>query len=669
MYNKITSVRNFLGLFLLVSLLSMTANAQTVILSEDFVSASAGDNTTTGGSGTAWTGNANFVVDPVNSKAYQAGGAVKLGTGTLAGFITSAPLDLSQDGGTFTVTFDVKGWTTVEGDIKITVTGLPEQTVTYTAIRTSTAFDTKTVTFTGGTANSTIRIETTAKRAFIDNVIVTTVPPTLGAPVATVATAVDHDSFVANWQAVTGATGYRLDVSGASDFSSFVTGYNNLAVSGTSQEVSGLPSTTTFYYRVRAMQGASTSADSNVITALTTIAAPVATDATEIENDAFTANWQVVTGASGYRLDVSTASDFSSFVGVYNDFAVTGTSQEITGLTSNTTYYFRVRAVNGTVASQNSNIEDVTTDCGPFTLPALTSDEYCPGSTVADLPLADTQGYQWFATETGGNALASTDVLITDTYYLMQTINNCESDRVSYAVNVVIVEAPVYAEPEIEVCNEGTVADITPQDSGYKFYTNQTGGTALASDTELVNGFYYVSKTVGDCESTRTEIEVEIEIPLVPTGAADQDFTAGQTLDDLVVTADEVLVWYAESSLTTELDPTTPLMDNITYYAVNLDEPCMSAPLAVTAHLALGTSAFGMSGLVTYPNPVRDVFTVSYSETITAVTVYNMLSQAVANANYNAASVQVNMSGLAAGTYFVKVVSGAESKTIKVVKQ
>lgn len=581
MIKTITFFRNFIGLFLLVTLLPLSAGAQTIILSENFASANApvSNNTETNGSSVAWDGNENFVVDPVNSKAFQAGGAIKLGNGNNPGFITSVPLDLSQGGGNFTVSFDVKGWTNVEGDIKITVTGLPEQIVTYTATRTSATFDARTVTFSGGTANSTIRIETTEKRAFIDNVVVTTVPPAI-------------------------------------------------------------------------------------------IAAPVATAATNITTGSFTANWNAVTGATGYRLDVSTVADFSSFIGVYNDFAVAGTSQAVTGLISNTVYYFRVRAIDATSTSVNSNVIEAVTLCGPFTIPALTTGEYCPGATVADLPLATTGGYQWFATEEGGTALPATQALVSGMYYIMQTVNSCDSDRVQYAVNVIIVEAPIYAEPEIEVCNSGTIATITPEDSTYQFYTTPTGGTALAATTALINeGVYYVSRTVNGCESTRTEIMVELETPPTPVGAAMQSFTAGQTLEDLVVTADEQLIWFADEALTTPLEMSQALVNNVTYYAVNDDAGCLSEPLAVTVNNPLGTSAFDIAGLVTFPNPVNDILTVSSMEAIDGVVVYNMVGQTVLTANTNSTSLQVDMSGLAVGAYFVKVNAGTQIKTIRIVKQ
>jgi hypothetical protein len=138
-------------------------------LSENFVSIINGNNTATSGSPTAWTGNTNF---PTVASAYQAGGAVKLGTGSLPGSITTKTLDLSAGGGAFTVSFSVKGWTTLEGNITVSATGLTSQTVSYTQVMAGT-FETKTVNFTGGTAGMTITIGTTAKRAFIDDVVIT----------------------------------------------------------------------------------------------------------------------------------------------------------------------------------------------------------------------------------------------------------------------------------------------------------------------------------------------------------------------------------------------------------------------------------------------------------------------------------------------------------------
>jgi hypothetical protein len=140
------------------------------LLSEDFASLTSGNNTSTSGSGTTWSGNSNL---PNVVKAYQAGGAVKLGTGSANGSLTTKTLDLSAGGGAFTVSFKVKGWTTREGDLVVTATGLAPQTVVYSNVMAD-GFETKTVSFSGGTTNSTVTIATTAKRAFLADLVITT---------------------------------------------------------------------------------------------------------------------------------------------------------------------------------------------------------------------------------------------------------------------------------------------------------------------------------------------------------------------------------------------------------------------------------------------------------------------------------------------------------------
>jgi hypothetical protein len=74
-------------------------------------------------------------------------------------------------------------------------------------------------------------------------------------PVATAATGVGQTSFTANWNSFAGASYYLLDVSTSSSFSSFVGSYQNFVVLSTSQLVSGLTASTTYYYRLRAATG------------------------------------------------------------------------------------------------------------------------------------------------------------------------------------------------------------------------------------------------------------------------------------------------------------------------------------------------------------------------------------------------------------------------------
>ena len=84
--------------------------------------------------------------------------------------------------------------------------------------------------------------------------------------------------------------------------------------------------------------------------------------ATLVTSSSFTANWSSVIGATGYRLDVSTNNSFSTYVTGYQNLNVGNViSRNVTGLNASTTYYYRVRAYNGSGTSGNSNTISVTT--------------------------------------------------------------------------------------------------------------------------------------------------------------------------------------------------------------------------------------------------------------------------------------------------------------------
>jgi len=84
---------------------------------------------------------------------------------------------------------------------------------------------------------------------------------------------------------------------------------------------------------------------------------------------------------------------------------------------------------------------------------------------------------------------------------------------------------------------------------------------------------------------------------------------------------------------------------------------------------SLATPSFDSNSFKAYPNPVKDVLNLSYSQEMTNVSIFNLLGQQVIDKTLNDSKAQVDMSGLLQGVYLVKVTVDNQVKTIKVIKE
>ena len=217
-------------------------------------------------------------------------------------------------------------------------------------------------------------------------------PPT---PTVSDASPIGANEFTANWSAVTGASDYYLDVS-TDNFNTFVAGYNNLPVgSAVSYNVIGLSSGSTYQYRVRASNISGNSGNSTSKAVLTRPSPPQGLTAANITQNAFTASWTKVGGASAYSLDVAADSLFTSIT--YGNISLGNTaSYLVSGLSPSSTYYFRLRASNSSGVSSNSAFvalttlaASVTTQSSALTFSSVTGTSitlnYTPGSGTSHL--------------------------------------------------------------------------------------------------------------------------------------------------------------------------------------------------------------------------------------------------------------------------------------------
>jgi len=164
---------------------------------------------------------------------------------------------------------------------------------------------------------------------------------------------VSSSGFTASWSTPIDASRYHLDVSTDPAFSSFVSGYQNYnAGLSTSKAVTGLSANTSYYFRLRSWFVDDYGMYSPVMSVTLPTLAPLAYAATAEMQDAFTARWESVSGASSYRFDLLYQ---GSPVAGWTDVTCDTNWLRVTDLSPSTAYSYRIRTINQQAyASANS---------------------------------------------------------------------------------------------------------------------------------------------------------------------------------------------------------------------------------------------------------------------------------------------------------------------------
>ena len=137
---------------------------------------------------------------------------------------------------------------------------------------------------------------------------------------------------------------------------------------------------------------------------------PLATAATAITVTTFSANWESVEGAAGYKLDVATDAAFTSFVSGYNDLDVSNvTTYSVTTLSSSTEYFYRVRAYNDVEESTSSNVIELETLPNFFVSTWNTANSGVSANDEIALPLVDYGTYNFDVIYDGNTIKTITD--------------------------------------------------------------------------------------------------------------------------------------------------------------------------------------------------------------------------------------------------------------------
>jgi gliding motility-associated-like protein len=141
--------------------------------------------------------------------------------------------------------------------------------------------------------------------------------------------------------------------------------------------------------------------------------------------------------------------------------------------------------------------------------------DYCQFDTATQLT-AIGDSLKWYTTATGGSysytaPLPSTASLGFFTWYVSQTVNGCESDRIPISVGVYVKPAPPIT-VDIIYCQGDTASPLTAIGSDLHWYLYPYGGSPQPVPTPITTipdtVTWYVSSNNHGCESDRTPLKV-----------------------------------------------------------------------------------------------------------------------------------------------------------------
>jgi len=339
----------------------------------------------------------------------------------------------------------------------------------------------------------------------------------------------------------------------------------------------------------------------------------------------------------------------------------------------NGTYYVSQK-VNG---CESLRVQVIASAQGSVAAPTASIQNICGSGTVAQLvaQILPNATAEWYSSATATTPLAPTTALINGTYYVSQRVDNCVSVKVAVAVRVISTSAPAVG--ATSMCAGSVVSDIslpTPSGVSYNWYLNSTSTTPLPSTDILQSGYYFVARVENGCESLRTQVQITVNSrPNSPSGATPQTFTDYAEISNLIMNEPNV-VWYATYDDAMKginaLSKSMPLVKGTTYYAVIIGaNGCPSLPTPIEARIVLGVNDFDLSKLKYYPNPVNDVLTITYTDVITNVEVFDLNGRMVIKRDFDNQTVQLDFSSLSAGTYMLNIKTKENSQFVKIVKK
>lgn len=398
------------------------------------------------------------------------------------------------------------------------------------------------------------------------------------------------------------------------------------------------------------------------ITSGSSCISPAGLTASAITTTSATVGWTAVSGAVSYDVDYKPT---SSTTWINAATGTTVTSSGLTGLTTGTTYDYRVRTNCASGSSSYSAAQFTTTSTGTCNAPtgssssAVTSTGATVSWTAASGALSYDVDYKPNSSTTWINAVAgttSTSVnlsgLTSATLYDWRVRTNCSGGSSTYATAQFTTLTTTGCSNTLDNSTNGTI-------SGAATIPFNTDVTGLISPSGDIDNYKFVITTGGTITITLGTLPGDYDLKLLNSAGTQIAISqAGGT---------------SSESISRTLSPGTYYAQVYGYNGANSTTSCY------TLRVQLGTASRGNDlmtkdapQVVVFPNPVNNVVNIKLTgfKGKSDVSMFDVNGNVVLHREVSAVNTQLDISALPAGIYIMRIKNGVtEVKMTKIIKQ
>jgi len=424
-------------------------------------------------------------------------------------------------------------------------------------------------------------------------------------------TDINIDNVTLDWNSVYGASAYIFEIT---EDENFISGITTQQVSETYKVIIGLSNGTQYFWRVKATDGAvysDWSEEWNFTTSYEELDAPVlvspTNNALEINPESVILDWNSVTGASQYIYEISIDNTFNTEVVTET---INETQETILGLLAGTQYFWRIKASNGVIESNWSEVWNFTTSYEELDAPVLVSPtnnalEINPESVILDWN--SVTGASQYIYEISTDNTFNTEVVT-------ETINETQETILGLLAGTQYFWRVKASNGFIESVWSEIWSFTTESTQQYTLTVTIVGcGIVLVDDVE-----YTEPITVDENTTLTLTADFPLPCPFINWGG---DLSGNNNPEQILMNADKNVIAYFDLVKVEEI-----YNDN---FAVTI-----------------------------YPNPANDYFKIS-GDNIIKIEIFNITGQLVYSTKNISANENINTRDFERGAYIIKITSDA----------